>query len=139
MLAGISINLICCRKLTALSPAAGHGQPLQPGKASVTSIQYTKDKALCVFFWKCRREGEVDRGCRDVIHLAGKRKITAELFPRKEFRNQTQHKGKMSRVGWELTILSCVETLTFSDIMSFFFFFQATKHRQCVQELPKLA
>lgn len=73
------------------------------------------------FFWKCRREGKVDRGWKDVIPLTGKRTITAELFPRKEFRNQIQHRGKMSPVGWELTIISCVETLTFSDIMGFFF------------------
>lgn len=65
----------------------------------------------------------MDRGCKDVIHLAGKRKITADPFPRKEFIKQIQYKGKMSLVGWELTIISCVETLTFSDIMGLFFFF----------------
>lgn len=64
----------------------------------------------------------MERGCKDVIYLAGKRKITVELFPRKEFRNQIQHKGKMSPVGRWLTIISCVETLTFSDIMGLFFF-----------------
>jgi hypothetical protein len=30
-----------------------------------------------VFYCKCKREGKVDRGCEDVIHLVGKGKIIA--------------------------------------------------------------
>lgn len=81
----------------------------------------------------------MDRGCKDVIYLAGKRKITAEPFPRKEFRNQIQHKGEMSPVSWKLTIISCVETLTFSDIMDLFFFSRPLGTDNVLRNYTKLA
>lgn len=81
----------------------------------------------------------MDRGCKDVICLAGKRKITAEPFPRKEFRNQIQHKGEMSPVSWKLTIISCVETLTFSDIMGLFFFSRPLGTDNVLRNYTKLA
>lgn len=48
-------------------------------------------------------------------------KLQPELFPRKEFRNRIQYKRKMTLCWLVPTVLSCVEMLTFSDIMGLFF------------------
>lgn len=54
-------------------------------------------------------------------------KLQPELFPRKEFRNQIQYKRKMTLCWFVPTVLSCVEMLTFSNIMGLFF--QVMRHR----------